>query len=298
MTVFHPGAVWKDTDGNRIRAHQPHIHGPMNGTYFWYGAAHVGQSDGTPGDVNLYTSRDLYNWDFQGAAYESRYVGRPSFLGLNPRTGKYVLWAKGGKSFQSAVADSPYGPFKQVGSYYPTSNSTAGDSAAFLDPVTNTAYYVYSQHTPSRAMKYITLDDDWTAPADDPPLATVPGNLEAPAPFYSSVTKRRYVWCSHTSGWKPNAADLLSAASWTAKWSAEGNPSGSKTTFGTQGSHVLPLGVVGGVHRMLYMGDRYEPYINTEEGSRYIMLPLEVRPSGDVVLLNESQWSIENWPEH
>eukprot|EP00936_MAST-01D_sp_MAST-1D-sp1_P001425 g1425.t1 len=306
--AFHPGEVWLDTDGVRIRAHQPHIFGPLNGTYYWYGAAKVGSSDGDAGVVNVYTSRDLYNWDFRGVAFNSTvngrpgYVARPSMLGRHPHTGQYVLWAKGGgKSFQAATSFSPLGPFRRVGSYDPAPNTTAGDSAAFLDPVSGTqAFYVYSQHIPTRAMKVLRLDDaTWTVPdSTTMPASTVPGHLEAPAPFYSAASKRYHIWSSHTSGWKPNAAQLLRAdAMWGAPWAAMGNPSGSKVTFSTQGSHILPLKVINGTQRLLYMGDRYEPYINTSEGSRYIMLPMEVRADGTVHLLNTTRtWRIQDWP--
>jgi hypothetical protein len=81
-------------------------------------------------------------------------------------------------------------------------------------------------------------------------------------------------------------------------WTSEGNPSKNKTTCGTQGSHILPLSVHGDTQRFLYMGDRYEPYINTTEGSRYIFLPMEVTKSGQVTLKNMDgkAWSIQDWP--
>ena len=86
---------------------------------------------------------------------------------------------------------------------------------------------------------------------------------------------------------------------WGKSWASAGNPSASKTTFDTQGSHILPLGMVNGTHRLLFMGDRYEPYINTTEGSRYVMLPLEVRPDGTVKLFNvpSGSWRIQDWPK-
>merc|ERR1711879_787143 len=102
---------------------------------------------------------------------------------------------------------------------------------------------------------------------------------------------------SHTSGWKPNPAALLAANKMEGPWTDLGNPSGDKQTFGTQGSHVLHLGIVNGRQRLLYMGDRYEPFIDGEEGSRYVMLPMEVTKDGNVFLHNVSTWSIEAWPE-
>lgn len=262
----------------------------------------MAQSDGTAGEINVYTSADLYNWQFRGVAYKSSgYAARPSMLGKNPSTGQFVLWAKGGgKSFQSAVASSPLGPFQFVSTFFPTNGSVAGDSQSFFDPSSGKAYYVYSQHKPKRTIKILTLDDDWTGLANLAPIETGGDGLEAPAPFFSTVDHRHYIWSSHCSGWNPNAAKLLASSKGggiASSWSSLGNPSHSRITFSTQGSHVLSLGRHAGVQRFLYMGDRYDGYWNTKEGSRYIFLPMEVRSNGSVTLRNLSTWSIENWPD-
>lgn len=44
------------------------------------------------------------------------------------------------------------------------------------------------------------------------------------------------------------------------------------------------------------VGDRYEPYIRTAEGSRYIWLPMEISPAGELTLFNVSGWSLDDWP--
>ena len=79
-------------------------------------------------------------------------------------------------------------------------------------------------------------------------------------------------------------------------WRGVGNPSGSKNTYGSQGSHVLPLAVVNGTQRFLYMADRYEPFISGPEGSRYIFLPLEVRSDGKASLIWRQSWQLNMWP--
>eukprot|EP01048_Picozoa_sp_COSAG05_P008710 COSAG05_NODE_678_length_7984_cov_3.957134_3_plen_811_part_00 len=307
--LFHPGAAMADTDGTMIRAHQPHVY-VEGGKYYLVGSAHVGASDGTPGIVNLYTSDDLHAWTLVGAIYNHTADSRPSLLGRNPRTHKYVLWAKG-NSFQVATASSLQGPYSTVGNFRPSESCSAGDSASFLDPVSGKAYVVYSQHTcggeNARAMMLLQLNDDWTAPAAKPagePVATLPGHLEAPCPFYSVLTSSWYIWTSHTSGWRPNAAELLvSTQGMSGPWRSLGNPSNNKSTFDTQGSHIMKLPIAyapnprgGTVERFLYVGDRYEPYINTTEGSRYIFLALEVHSNGEVVLKPPVPWGLNDWP--
>ena len=70
-------------------------------------------------------------------------------------------------------------------------------------------------------------------------------------------------------------------------WSTLGNPSNNHNYhLYTQGSHIekLPGADPPDVEKFLCMGDRYEPYINTKEGSRYIFLKLEVHEDGNVKL--------------
>ena len=45
VPLFYPGAIMRDTDGNIIRAHQPHVYSE-NGSFYLIGSAHVGESDG------------------------------------------------------------------------------------------------------------------------------------------------------------------------------------------------------------------------------------------------------------
>ena len=306
QSLFHPGATMYDTDGSVIRAHQPHVY-TENGTYYLIGSSHVGGSDGIPGIVNMYVSEDLHAWSFIGGIYNHSAAARTSLLGRNPRTLQYVLWAKG-NSFQVATASSLLGPYTTVGNFKPSKTCSAGDSASFLDPVSGKAYVVYSQHlcggNPARAMMLLQLNDAWTAPVGHP-IPTVPGHLEAPCPFYSELTASWYIWSSHTSGWNPNPAELLvSTHGMEGPWQSIGNPSHNATTFGTQGSHVMKLPIAyapdpegGTVERFLYVGDRYEPYINTTEGSRYIFLAMEIHSSGEVLLKPPVPWGLYDWPQ-
>ena len=318
-----PGCSWQDADNLWFNTNKASTHACQDGTdngiclcvdsaqndtkYYLLGSSQVGASAGTQGIVNLYTSTDLHSWQFEGGIYNHSGDSRPSLLGRNPRTGLYVFWAKGGRSFQSATSTSLTGPYLFNGSYVPEPSCTAGDSAAFLDPVSGNAYMVYSQHTCSgetnRAMKLLLLNDEWTAPASGSkgkPTSTVAGHLEAPCPFYSKLTQKHYIWCSHTSGWKPNAAELLvSDNGMSGPWNSLGNPSNNHTTFGTQGSHIEKLPDFlnpPGVERFLYVGDRYEPYIKTKEGSRYIFLAMEVHADGKVVLFEDQPWGLGDWP--
>ena len=303
-TAFHNGDVLLDTDGNVVMAHQPHIYGPLNGTFYLYGAEQVGASRGKAGVIRVYTSTDVYNWQYQGVAFDCScsHASRASVLGFNNASGRWVMWMKGNATNATllvATATSPLGPFASAGGCNPSASTTAGDSHAYLDPTTGAAYMVYSQqiHT---AIMVVPLNAAWTAPEGEPHVA-VAGHLEAPLPFYApaaAAADRFLIWCSHTTGWAPNPAELLAGTSMAAGggWRGVGNPSGSKNTYGSQGSHVLPLAVVNGTQRFLYMADRYEPFISGPEGSRYIFLPLEVRSDGKASLIWRQSWQLNMWP--
>lgn len=213
-----------------------------------------------------------------------------------------MLWAKGGgKSLQVASSPSPLGPFRQVSSFDPSPFTQSGGSQSYSDG--KHAYLLFSQKPTNRTTRELRVhrlrDDDWLALE---PLAlshTIDTHREAPVPFYSHVARRYFVWSSHTSGWQPNPASLYSARCMPGPWAALGNPTGSNTTFDTQGSHVLPLerrSPATGAQRAIYVGDRYEPYINTSEGSQYIFLPMEISAEGGVTVFNVSAWSLDHWP--
>lgn len=74
VSDFVPGAVWKDTDGNPIQAHGgqvqlmpvPDGEGGKVERYVWIGE---NKATGQYGNsFSVYTSDDLYNWEYQGDA--------------------------------------------------------------------------------------------------------------------------------------------------------------------------------------------------------------------------------------
>lgn len=138
-TAFHPGQIWKDTDGVHINAHGGGIL-IYDGTYYWFGehktagrrgnSAHVG--------VGCYSSNDLYNWKNEGIALpivkddpdhdiaDGCVLERPKVI-YNKKTGNFVMWFHlelKGKGYRAArcgvaVSDKPAGPYKYIRSFRP-----------------------------------------------------------------------------------------------------------------------------------------------------------------------------------
>ena len=104
---IRPGKVWLDTKGKRIQAHG----GSMfyeNGFYYWYGEDKTfTRKKGKlwTWGINIYRSKDLYNWEDCGHIVEpvlddkksifhpNRRMDRPHII-KNERTGQYILWLK------------------------------------------------------------------------------------------------------------------------------------------------------------------------------------------------------------
>lgn len=151
VTEFRPGEIWPDTEGRPINAHGGGFL-EHEGVVYWYGehkidgeagnAAHVG--------VHVYCSRDLLEWRDEGVALAVStekghdietgcILERPKVV-YNAATRRFVMWfhlePKGAGYFGArsgvAVADSPAGPFRYLGSFRPNAgvwpeNAPAGD---------------------------------------------------------------------------------------------------------------------------------------------------------------------------
>ncbi|MCG9972857.1 glycoside hydrolase family 43 protein [Christiangramia crocea] len=134
-SAFRPGDIWKDTDGTHINAHGGGLYFE-DGIYYWYGE-HKGDDSKAHVGINVYSSRDLYNWIKEGVALSvendsnseitaGSVMERPKVI-YNKKTGKYVLWFhlelkdQGYSAARTgvAVSDTPTGPFKYIRSYRP-----------------------------------------------------------------------------------------------------------------------------------------------------------------------------------
>ena len=296
-----PAAAWRDTKGELIQAHGGGVllH---NGSYYWYGED---RSNGYIGiGVSAYKSQDLVNWEPLGvvlpkSAYDKKWAQqnineRPKVL-YNPRTRKFVMWfhydRSGYKDSRAgvAIADSPDGPFRYQGEFRPIEESTYRDQTVFADD-DGTAYAIYSGE--GNATMHITrLNDEWTAP--QMPMVEgktwsrnfVKGHREAPAVWKHNG--KYYIITSGTSGWNPNPARYAVADNMLGPWKDMGDPfvgSGRELTFGSQSTHVLPLGG----NRFVYMGDRWNP--SNLRDSRYVWLPFEMKPDGNFNIVWRDSW--------
>ena len=165
--AFHPGSVWRDTEGKRIQAHGGSMHFE-DGVYYWYGE-NKEQSTGTGiwhWGMKAYSSTDLYNWEDRGLIIPPRQddpgsslnptsmADRPHIV-RSPSTGKYVCWIKimsrtsNAQTMTILTADTFLGPYTIVREGYQPAGFTAGDFDMAIDPPQARATSTSNTRTPS-----------------------------------------------------------------------------------------------------------------------------------------------------
>lgn len=312
---IEPGALWKDTKGQMINAHGGGIlyH---EGTYYWYGELKGDSTYWNPnvpnwecyrteaGGISCYSSKDLYNWTFEGVVlkpdltdrtsdlHPSNVLERPKVI-YNEKTKKFVMWLHVDSDDYSkacagvAVCDTPAGEFKYIRSMRPN-QSMSRDMTLFKDD-DGKAYLLYSSE--GNATLHISLlTDDYLDHT-----GTFTRNFERKSREAPAVFKRKgkyYMITSGCTGWSPNKAMYAVADSVLGPWTLKSNPCRGKDaekTFYGQSTHVLP--VAGKEDTYIAMFDRWmkKDLIN----SRYIWLPIRFETE-ELVIEWKDSWIIEN----
>lgn len=295
---FRPGELWYDDKGELINAHGGGLL-YTNSKYYWFGEKRGKRaSEG----VNVYSSKDLYNWKLESLAFapaedtlseisKGCVMERPKVI-YNKRTKKYVMWfhlelrRQGYRAARAAVAvsDKVTGPYTYVRSFRPNDNMSR-DMTLFVDD-DGAAYQIYASRE-NYDLRLVKLTEDYLAATNTDSLL-FSMHREAPAIF--KYNKKYYLFTSGCTGWKPNKASLHVAASIMGPWQlTEGNPlqgPGADTTFGGQSTHVEP---VQGKDAFIFMADRWNPQNLTD--SRYLWLPVQFRDGLPTVVWKD-EWKL------
>jgi beta-xylosidase len=334
--AWRPGEIWGDAAGVPINAHG----GGMlvhDGTYYWFGEHKIAGKAGNLAQVgvHVYSSKDLHRWQDEGIALsvsddpkseiaKGCIIERPKVL-YNRRSGKFVMWFHlelKGQGYRAArngvaVADSPVGPYRYLGSARPDRASwpvnvreadqlqgpdrhlandfaigqQSRDMTLFQDD-DGKAYLIYASEQ-NRALHISLLSDDYLRTTGRYVRLFAGTPLEAPALF--KRCGRYYLFASGVTGWAPNAAHSASAASIWGPWTELGNPvRGSEndiaTTFYSQSSYALSL--PGRPGAVVFMADRWNPKDAVD--GRYIWLPVEWQ-QGKPVLRWRDEWRLADF---
>jgi beta-xylosidase len=320
---FRPGEVWADVDGKPIQAHS----GGMlvrDGVYYWFGEDRTTRKTG----VSCYSSRDLNHWKHEGVVFSpdampedlrnTSFIERPKVI-FNAKTGKYILWfhmEQRGYHYARAgvaVSDKLTGPFTFVHAIRPITDDieykdtdpdrqkefggTYRDMNLFVDD-DGQAYAFYASEG-NWTMYVVRLNEDFTGPQTPAVQGKTWSRIlvrkmrEAPAPF--KFNNRYYLITSGCTGWAPNAADYAVADNILGPWESKGNPCvgpNADKTFGTQSTCVFPVAGKPGCH--VFMADQWKPRQLSD--SRYVWLPLVLKPDGSFTLEWRGAWDLSTFP--
>jgi Beta-xylosidase len=310
VSSIKSGEKWYDSRGNLMNAHGAGIL-YYKGTYYMYGEYKGDSTYWNPkvpswecyrteaGGVSCYSSKDLYNWKFEGVVlpadtknpaselHYSNVLERPKVI-YNQKTKKFVMWlhveshdyAKAAAGV--AVSDSPTGQFEYKGSFRPNGQMSR-DMTLFQDS-DGKAYHIYSSEH-NATLQICLLSDDYLLPTTTYTRNFIGLSREAPAVFKHN--KKYYMLTSGCTGWDPNQARLAVADSLLGTWIQLDNPCTGKDankTFYAQSTHVLA--VAGKKDAYIAMFDRWNK--KNLKDSRYVWLPVVF--DGEQITI---PWSVE-----
>jgi beta-galactosidase len=274
----------------------------QNDTYYWYGEKR-GQlaSEG----INVYSSKDLYNWKAEGMALTKStdpqseiavggLMERPKVI-YNPRTKQYVMWfhlelpGQGYKAARAGVAisDKVTGPFRYVNSFRPNGHMSR-DMTLFVDD-DGSAYHIYSARE-NYDLRIAKLTDDYLS-ASQADTLLFSKHQEAPALFKKDG--QYYMITSGCTGWAPNQASMHVAQSLFGPWTPVGDPMQgplADKTFGGQSTYIQP--VQGKKDAFIFIADKWNP--KDLKDSRYLWLPITFENNQPVVKWVDT-WSLNQW---
>ncbi len=298
---FAPGEKWYDTDGNIINAHG---NGMLyeNGKYYWVGEK---RDKHKSLGINIYSSKDLYNWKFESMALSPNYADtlsdiafgsimeRPKII-YNKKNNKYVMWFhlelrnQGYHAARVGVAESKKltGPYTYLYSFRPNGHMSR-DMTLYVDE-NEEAYLIYSSRD-NYDLRIVQLTDDYLLPTKKDSLL-FSQHREAPAIFKRKGTY--YLITSGCTGWAPNKAMLHIAKNLFGPWKQENTNImvgvNAEKTFNAQSTYVLP--VKGKKDAFIFMANRWNPKELID--SRYIWLPIEFKNDLPVIEWRDA-WNIK-----
>ena len=278
-----PGKVWLDTDGKPIQAHGFQI-SYADGKYYWYGENKADALLGTTrmfGGVRCYSSEDFYNWKDEGLLlapdtvnplspiHYTQKLERPHIV-QNPRTGKYILWAKSQAEdgyFAIFQAERFMGPYSFVRNLQPEGYGV-GDFDMYVDEQTGKGYVWFER--PHWELICAELTDDFTDVTEvfsnhfvgqKPPFTR-----EAPAHFYANG--RHYLFTSGTTGYTSNPSEVAVFDDYHGEYRILGDPHVNDSTASSFNSQITGIVKIPNRDLWIALADRWEPHTTGTDFSR------------------------------
>ena len=311
------GTDWFDTEGRPIRAHDGHIN-RVQDTFYWYGSSYAGNPSGKFGTaagfgvwngIQVYCSKDLVNWTYQGVALPRPKkgwgvvgtAGRAHVI-YNEKTRKYVMWYWYHTTYPTvfamvAASDTPVGPFKVEGPREVGSQTGFGSDLNVFKDDDGKAYLVYTDHhrydstkrfDKGRSQYAILIDrlsDDYLESKKDGVIA-IPSGGEAPA--MAKYRGKYIVAGSGVNGWAPTETTYVVSDSPLGPY---GKP-GIMTEQKTWGGQITSFLHIKESDTLMAMCDQWwNPDKTDLDKSRYLWLPVNVNPeTGVAKMIFRKEW--------
>lgn len=282
-TAIRPGQEWRDTDGNLIEAHGGNIFYDGD-VFYWFGENkdHTdGKSKVWTWGLKYYSSKDLYNWKYEGYLIEPdteheesmlhphRRMDRPHII-YNRKTKKYVCWIKfsgDDACFCIMTADQFRGPYTMEKESFRPHGKKAGDFDIAVDEETQKGYLFFdSDHSGTTCVEmtedYLDVTDVESVHFDGlhPPFCR-----EGPAHFIRNG--KHYLLTSGMTGYVPNPSQAAVAEDWHGPYTIQGNPhveDESRSSFNSQIAQIFKY--PGKKDLYIALADRWVPeYVVTKE---------------------------------
>ncbi|MDR1718172.1 MAG: DUF4978 domain-containing protein [Prevotella sp.] len=291
------GALWKDDRGKTVQAHGA---GFIQIGDTWYMIGEDRETAKWNPDINMYSSKDFVNWEFEGKIVENgkhsftysdgsvgtlgknRMIERPKLLYCE-RTGQYVIWChwEAGNYGASEVAvfysDDITGPYTLHWAGRPLGVKSR-DCNVFQDN-DGKAYFV-STTNENRDLGVFELSEDYLDAIKHTAILTGKGR-EAPA--IVRIGNQYNMLSSACSGWDPNQCQYTYSTSLTSGWSGLVNLN-NKYSYDTQAASILTIAGLDNTS-YLYVGDRWQDPDLAE--SKTIIFPIQF--NGTSCTFNYSQ---------
>ncbi|WP_051621032.1 family 43 glycosylhydrolase [Paenibacillus sp. UNC451MF] len=313
---------WLDTDGNVINASDGGIIF-VDGKYYWYGMKlrplpSLGGGKGgqtTTVGVVMYSSSDLYNWNYEGVILHcSNEVGHPLYGPMrferpkviyNEKTKQFVMWVHyieypGDHGFAIGTAEAGVATCSTINGEYewrgytrPVDNAGAVRDCTLYKDHDGTGYFIYDRAVDDedRCLYIVKLSEDYLSFTNEYRRLDVAYRREAAAILYQNGYY--FMITSGLTSWRTNPAKYFRAESLWGPWTDMGDPcvNDTGTTFESQSTYILPVEGKSGF--FIHMAERH----NTQNFERcsYIWLPVEF-PTADTICLNyRKTWKLEDF---
>ncbi|MCI8365123.1 MAG: hypothetical protein HFG34_09275 [Eubacterium sp.] len=299
------GRVLYDTDGRKIYACGGEVHEvEENGQkkWYWFGVDDLNREamNEHPG-VHLYSSTDLYNWDYEGVMLNKDGVtyAHPKIL-YNGE--EYVMWV----SYMSSGTEGGMPPTTSGGTKVVTSksikgpftevpNSGAGNNNGFInlyEESKGNAWLIYTDYSAASGSRIFRakLKEDYTGIEGDPQpfqfssgeLSNAEGGIfERNGKYYmvNSGMKEYAVADSFEGEWKKNTLTM---------WDGTDH---KDIQLPNQTSHVFHVKTQE-ADTYVCMGDSVGGYSAPSDPVCYIWLPIQFFDDGTIALKEERDWTI------